>query len=801
MRFLILAVPFFLSLGLFSQDITQTIRGKVIDKDAKFTLIGVNVIVITDTTTLLGASTDINGNYRIENVPVGRHKIKFSYLGYRDVTIPVVLTSAKELILNMELEESMVQMEAVEIKASKKGEVINEMATVSVRQFSVEETDKYAGSRSDPARMASNFAGVQGADDSRNDIIVRGNSPLGILWRVEGIDIPNPNHFAISGSSGGPVSILNNKTMASSDFFTGAFPAEYGNSISGVFDLKLRNGNNQKHEFTGQLGFLGTEVMAEGPINKTTGSSYLGVYRYSTVSLFSALGIDIGTDATPIYQDLNFKLNFPNQKGGFSLFGIAGKSNIDILISEQEKPEIDLYGENDRDQRFGSGMAVLGATFTRSLNEKTYMKATFAGSIESQAATHDFIIRNLTADGLWNVDSLYTVMDYRFTTTKYSLSTFLNRKTSKRGLLKFGFNTDLFVYNLKDSIVADFEDSSDTWISRWDHEGEAALIQPYVQYRHKFSDELVFNIGIHSSLFTLNQRLSPIEPRMGMRWNFKPGQSLSLGFGLHSQLQPMYTYFYHLRRPDGSERQHNLDMDFTKSFHYVIAYDYSIAKNLRMKAEAYYQDLFNIPVETNASSFSLVNQGSGFARFFPDTLVNNGTGTNYGMEFTLEKFFSASYYFMITGSLYESKYKGSDGIERNTDYNGNYAVNGLVGKEFQIGEKSSLGLGAKVTWAGGRRFGVVDTVASNQAKEVIFADSLYNDFQFRDYFRADFKINYKINQPNVTHEIAIDLVNVFNIQNILSITYAPVPGDPSATPFRENYQLGFLPIFYYKIDF
>ena len=277
--------------------------------------------------------TDFDGEFKIPNIPVGKHELTTTILMYDVKTITIEVNSGKETIVQIPMTESFIEQEAVVVTGRKKGQVINELALISSQQFSVSETDRYPGSRSDPARMASNFAGVGGADDSRNDIVIRGNSPLGVVWRVEGVDIPNPSHFSISGSTGGPVSILNNKILANSDFFMSAFPAEYGNSTSGVFDLKLRKGNDSKHEFTGQFGFLGTELMAEGPMGKDGKSSYLVMGRYSTLSLFSSLGIKIGTDAIPTYGDGAFKFNWKLKNGGaLSLFAIGGASDIAIEI-------------------------------------------------------------------------------------------------------------------------------------------------------------------------------------------------------------------------------------------------------------------------------------------------------------------------------------------------------------------------------------------------------------------------------------------------------------------------------------
>lgn len=784
---------FFIGLISFSQ-VTQTVRGKVVDKESKYPLIGANVLIISDTTKTLGAATDLDGKYRIDGVSLGRHRVRISSVGYYDQIIPVVVNAGKELILNVELEESTIEMKTVEIKAGdENGGVKNDMALVSVTSFSVEETDKYAGSRGDPARMASNFAGVQGSDDSRNDIIIRGNSPLGVLWRVEGIDIPNPNHFSIAGASGGPVSIINNKLMSNSDFFTGAFPAEYGNSTSGVFDLKLRNGNNQKHEFSFQLGFLGTELMGEGPLSKKNGSSYLFAYRYSTLAIFGNLGIPIGTNAIPQYQDLSFKLNFPQKKGGsISLFGISGLSNIDIVLSDDKDPSIDVFGEQDKDQYFGTGMGVLGMTYIKPLNPKTFFKTSVAASYEAQDADHNIFERSIV-NNEYQLDTIYPYLRYNFGQAKFSLSSFINKKVTKRDVLKYGINADYYLFNFQDSIYDD--QVSYTWQNRWDAQASGALIQPYIQWKHKFSEIFAVNLGLHSQYYTLNNTYSLIEPRASFKWNIDEKQVLNGGVGLHSQIQPAYIHFYKFNDSAGL---HNFDVGMSKSMHYVLGYATG-GRGFQFKTEVYYQSLFDIPVTKQPSSFSLVNQGGTFARFFPDTLVNNGTGQNYGIEVTLRQAFSKSFFMMITGAVFDSKYTGSDGIQRNTSYNGNYAANFLIGKEFKVGKRNNFNIGAKVTWAGGKRYGVVDTAQSAQQREVIFRDSAFNELQFRDYFRADIKLNYRINTKKLTHEIGLDLVNIFNTRNLLNLTYAPTPNDP--TRIVENTQLGFLPLFFYRVDF
>ncbi|HEV7348099.1 TonB-dependent receptor [Telluribacter sp.] len=792
--------------------ITQTLRGRVVDKESKFPLAGVTVLV--DASTSMGTITDTAGVFRLENIPVGRHSIRFSLVGYKEVLLNnIVLDAGRETILNVEMEESITELTAVTVRARRNGEAANEMALVSARQFSVEETERYAGSRGEPARMASNFAGVQGADDSRNDIVIRGNSPAGVLWRLEGVSIPNPNHFAIAGTSGGPVSIINNRYLANSDFFTGAFPAEFGNSIAGVFDLKLRNGNNQKHEFMAQFGFLGTEGMAEGPISKKSGSSYLASYRYANLGLFSKAGLDIGTQAVPSYQDGFFRLNFPTRNGGnLALWGLGGTSTIDILISEQKADDRNIFGQNDRDQYYTSSMGALGLTYNQPLSKSTFFRATLAVSNNTQNANHDYLFLRKDSQGRpvvenerFVVERKAPILDYRFSETKVSAVTSLTRKFSARSTLKAGINADVFNFAAFDS-TRTFTDITNTqlgpWRSRWNADEAFVMLQPYIQWKYFLSEKLTLSLGASSLYNSINTNsFSPFEPRAGLSWELPNRQKLTFATGLHSQLMPTYTYFYgeDLRSTTGFAKLPNRDVGLTKSWHWVTGYSRLLGQNMRLLAEAYYQRLFDVPVEAApGSSFSVLNTGSAFSRIFPGQLVNEGIGRNYGVELTLEKFFSDGYYFLVTTSLFDSKYQAKDGVWRNTDFNGRYAFNALFSKEFVIRERSRLNLGAKFTAIGGRWYGPVDEAASRNQQEIVYQDAGRNTLQFAPYRRFDIKTEYKINRSGITHTIAIDLVNALGIQNLLSLSYAP---QPDGSFIKQEYQLGFLPVFYYRIDF
>lgn len=819
LNFFLLSVFFF----LISPDVsaqTSTVSGTVLDSEALYPLPGAYVQI----STLEGfmTSTDMDGRFSFDDVPIGRHVVKLSFMGYESRTIDgVVLVSGRPVVLEVKMSESVFSIAAAEVTATQTGEVMNEMATVSARAFTVEETDRYAGSRGDPARMASNFAGVQGADDSRNDIVVRGNSPSGVLWRIEGVDLTNPNHFSVPGTGGGPVAIINNKTLANSDFFTAAFPAEFGNSTAAVFDLKLRNGNQDHWHGSAQLGFLGTEVLLEGPLNRDKRSSLLVNYRYSTASIFSAVGIDIGTSAVPKYQDGSFKLFTPTKGGGsLSFWGIGGNSNVDILISNQVAPERNIYGDNDRDQYFRTGTGMMGLTHTQPLNSRSYIKTTLAVSRDRQDSNHDYVTRDLL---ITDIDTTYTniqtspLMTYGFVKDRLALAVHANHKLEPKtgtATLRMGLNTDLMMWSFQDSIRAftDEPDSLGAWGRRWDADMKGALIQPFIQLKRRPNEALTWTAGLHAMVDTRSGASSLFEPRLGMQWVSKGGTVWSAGSGLHSQIQSPYIYASATTTEvSGQLNMPNQELGFTRSIHNVIGVTRKLSDLWTLKMEVYHQHLFEIPVAdlstewgANNGSYSLINAGGGFSRLFPDTLLNEGTGRNMGVEMTLSRAFREGWFMLLTASVFDAKYTGADDVSRNTDFNGKYSWNFLASKEWKLSPSLGLVTGLKATMAGGRWYGPVDDDASLAQREIIFIDQDRNTQQFDDYFRLDIKTNLTWNRPETTWELGIDFVNILGTENILKLTYAPDEmdqDDPDYSPVRQEYQLGFLPIFFLRIDF
>jgi hypothetical protein len=766
----------------FAQNNTQKIRGIVTDKLSQTPLIGV---VIQISSLQIGTTTDTLGKYTLSNIPPERYEIKISYIGYKSIIIPnVEVTSGKEVILDIALEESFSQLAEVVVKANNKGGTINKLASVSARTFSMEEVNRYAGGRSDPARLVANFAGVSAPDDSRNDIVIRGNSPVGVLWRIDGMNVTNPNHFASVGTTGGAVSALNTNLLKSSDFFTSAFPAEYGNATAGVFDLGFRNGNNKKRETTFQVGVItGLEASTEGPFSKKSDASYLVGYRYALAGVAQKLGVNIGTTATPSYQDFSFKLNSGTSKfGKFSMFGILATSTIEIGGGSSNT----LYG-NGNQVDFASKIGIVGINHFKQINKKTFISSTIGVNYSSTDQTGYGTERQTNTNFIKEVNNVAK--------TSYNISSTYNSKINSKIFFKAGIQDEIIGLNL---FYKTKERIDDNYNQIWDYNSSTNLAQAFAHLKYNFTEKLTMNAGVHSQMFFLNNSAS-IEPRLGLIFNATNKSSFNFGYGLHSQMQPINVYFLQSIDTSGNTVYNNKDLDFTKSHHFVLGYNIQPFNNWRIKTELYYQSIYNVPVNTFSSSYSMLNTGSTFKTDLQDNLTNNGTGKNYGIELTIEKFFSKGYYGLFTSSLYSSKYTGSDGVERNTAFNGKYVFNILTGKEWKVGGKkrNKFSTDIKFTNAGGRAFTPIDLTTSNLTGREQLSTNAYSDY-YDNYYRLDIKAGYNLNSSKrkISQTFSLDLQNVTNHKNVFSQSY-----DDRSQSISTTYQLGFFPNVVYKLQF
>ncbi|MBT6766282.1 MAG: carboxypeptidase-like regulatory domain-containing protein [Prolixibacteraceae bacterium] len=758
---------------------TQTIRGQVVDKESQTTLPGANVVIL-NTVPLKATTTDINGNFRIDNIPVGRHNLQVSYVGYISYLISEMqVTASKEIVLKVQLQEDAFVLDAVTVKAFKdKTGTINSMATISARTFSAEETRRYAGGMDDPARMASAFAGVAVGNIQDNSIIIRGNSPKGVLWRLEGVEIPSPSHFAGANVAGGGFTTLfSNHLLANSDFFTGAFPAEYGNALAGVFDIKLRNGNNEKREYAFQVGVMGIDFAAEGPFKKGGKASYLINYRYSTFGLIKSF---IPSEQIPEYQDLSFKFNFPLKNSAvISLWGIGGNGKNAEPVTEDSTKWV--YDWDKVQYDFSSNMGAVGVNYKKIISNSAYIHSSFVAS--SNNLSWDMKRMN---DNLVLRDSIFI----NNTSGKYTFSTFINNKFTKKHTNRTGIVLNNIFYNTQTK-----GRYQDEMIDYSNSKGNSYLFQAYSQSKYDISRKLLANIGVHTQYFLLNKEFS-IEPRLGLKYKINAKNNLSFGYGNHSQLEPLKVYMYQ-KEIWGGMVLPNKDLAFSKAHHFVIGYDYFITPNLRIKIEPYYQYLYNIPV-VDDDTWSMINYEQELT--FDKVLVNDGTGTNIGIDFTLERFLKNNYYYLFTASLFDAKYTGGNGKTYNSRFNKNHVFTFLGGKEFVFDKKQGntriLGINGRISLMGGHRIVPVNEELSNQ-EEAIYYDwsNPYVEQNPADFF-LDLTINYRINKKKHSSIWMMQVKNLTGTPSNYMYQY-----NIKESKIENTSQTIMVPVISYKIEF
>jgi hypothetical protein len=779
-----------ISAGIAQNELAETVRGTVISGDPTQELVQASVYVI-GSNPAIGTVTDEEGNFNF-TVSVGRQKLKFSSVGFYSQEIDILVNTGKEVVLNVVLEPALLELEGVEVVAiHDKSQPMNKLSVTGARTFSTEETFRFAGSLGDPARMVRSFAGVIPANDSRNDIIIRGNSPIGVQWSLDGVEIPNLNHFNTGvGMTGGQVTMLNTNLLSNSDFHMSAWPAPYGNAMAGIFDLKMRKGNNQKHEFWGQMGYNGFELGSEGYFSKKSTSSYLVSYRYSIPDLMEKMGFYAGI--TPKYQDLTMKLDFDiNKKNQLSVIGLYGISGINFVASEVEMIDIDENVLKNFDQRvkIDAKTYILGATHTVDFTPKTKL-TTLLSFVRSD--THmpvDTTMSKNQPNWEWT-----TLWEEQALEDKYSLYSKIEHRFSYTSLVEAGVKYDFYDVNYLEK----YNDGSQV-INSVDEKGNFGLWRAYAQYRQNIASKLILTGGVHGMYLDMNKTYS-VEPRFGARYTPALKHTFALAGGMYSQLIPRSFYFIRTYTPTGDIEYSNKNLGFMKSAHADFSYSWAFAPNWHFKAETYYQHLYNIPVKNDPDETYTILQAGGAGENFimrEGNLVNKGTGKNYGVEFTIEKFMSKNYYLLFNSTFYRSTYtNGFNKKEWSTVFDGKYLFNLASGYELPLKKGWTLFADIKGSLAGGTRYTPVLEEESKKQNKVVFDVTRINDLQLRNYFRTDLRIGYRKNRKNFTDELALDLQNLSNQKNIYGMSY-----DLEKGTYSEILLQGFMPMVTYRVNF
>lgn len=753
---------------------TGVIRGRVTDAASGAPLTNA---AVTLQGTGLGVQSNAMGLFQLAGVPVGRYNIEVSRVGYESSIVKeVLLTSGKEAVLQIALTEGVARLEKVTVRPRvNKQAPLNNMILSGARMLSVEEANRYAGGFDDPARLVTAFAGVSGGTQS-NAIAIRGNSPQFLQWRLEGVEAVNPTHFSdMTGVGGGILTAFSSQTLGNSDFLMGAFPAEYGNALSGVFDMQLRTGNTQKYEHTASIGTLGIDAASEGPISRKRGSSYLVNYRYSSLALASDIAPKLVGEAMGMrYQDLSFKLHLPTPKAGtFTLWGIGLLDHYINNMAAKQDWNSAWEGHADYVQQkasFGMGHRIM-------VGGNAYLKSALAAT-----AAHNEV---------WDIqhyidDWVDPVQDMSMKNTNWTLSfeTALNTKFSTWHTNRTGVGASWLSYNLDYwfSPGIGYLPSPPPMEQAAIGKGGSEAFSAYSQSQLRLGERWTAGIGVHGNYFVLNRK-GTVEPRASVRWQAFQKHSFSFAYGMHSRREKVDYYFVN--------NSNNRNLGLARAHHLVLSWDWTLNENLHLKVEPYLQFLWNVAVEPG-TPFSMINHTQFYVM---KPLTASGKGENKGVDITLERYMSRGWYYLATASLFSSRYMGGDGIWRNTRLDRRFVVNLLGGKEWTLG-RDILSASLRFCLQGGEPYIPFDMEASMAEKKVVLDYSRAYDVRRPKQLLGHMTLSYKMNRPRAAHSISLQMINMFGAKDYGEHGFNGIDGVP------EYYSGAIsIPNLAYKIEF
>ena len=783
MRKVILLIFIILTTVSYSQS-HQNIRGVITESFTEKPIEGVVVKLLIDNISTQETISNENGEFEFKNVKLGHYDIWFNHLGYKSFIQPAVgVSMSKETIIEVIMEPLPKQLKTVEVNPEKeRGTPINEMATSSVYSIHPNDAKRIAGGLNDPIRVAGTLPGVTSATGfSANFISIRGNSPRGLKYYMDGIELPNPTHFARIGSSGGTFTIFNLDILDKSDFYTGAFPAQFSNSIGGVFDVRFRSGNAQKHEFNFQIGTLGANFGAEGPLSKKHKASYIFNYRYATVSLGR-----VHNPSTPTYQDLNFNITVPLKNKAklqfFAISGISDRTRTGIMDSTKWKESLDrttLY--------LASTTATIGTTYKKYINSNNVFNMAIIGAYTKQADNKDYILND------------YSILHQRineYTSMPISASLTFKHKFGLRHKNRTGVSFTSTQHQWLAEKYS-FIDSSQHVLMNGN--GRSNLFKAYTQSKIAVNENFDIIAGLHYLIYDVNNKQS-LEPRLSLNYRINDRHSITASFGKHSQIDNYATYLYQTKNGLNETIYPNKNLDFIRAYHYVLGYKGKVFTNHLLRIEIYYQDLYNVPVDTG--SFSVIN-----LRELQDirTLTNNGTGKNYGLDFGFERYTDNGLYYIFNSSIYRSFYTGGDEITRSTAYNNMFNLRFIVGKEYKLKASTSkkniekyrsFSWNSNLNVLGGQPYTPLDLTVSKIQQETVYNENLAYTQRGKTLVFLDFNFSYTINKKGRKTVWALQIKNVFSNGQAIFREY-----DTISDKEIEIKSTAFFPNIYYRLEF
>lgn len=754
----------------------QTIRGRVTDASGLTPLQGVQ-IAFENGITNYNDYTQADGKFRLANIAAGRYKIIFTKDKYQTYTLEEVLSlSGKEIVLEVKMLRISSPLQIIEVSA-----VPLALGNLNANRISVEQTQRYATVNDDVARAATYLPGVMAVNDGTNHISVNGHSPNDMGWYVNDLMVINPNHLANAGTisdrpatAGGGISMLSSNMLSHTNFYNGIFDIQFSNSLGGAFSNYLRKGNNEKFEYAIQGGLVGVDAAIEGPINKKSGASFLVNYRYSFTGILAAMGVTFGGEDIR-FQDLSFNIHLPvKQNNDINIFAVAGANSTYFSVPKDSAEWTSQKFLTNAG--YYANTILAGASWLHAFKNNNYLKAVIGINMMSDERKSAPANKQLNYNALYNNTSEKNYLPYHV---------FYNHS--------FGIKQ-----NLRVGIIGRTGNAKQEQQSAIDKENLAIEIynrnytlqqhNPYIDYKLQASKKFAIELAVKMSMVN---DASKAQPNYLGKIIFKINEANQLQYAANMTSQLIEKFV-----SQNMETQRNdFQPSFNNSLNHSIIFAHLFKNNALLKTELYYQQLNNIAVSAGIkNSFSTLND---FETSTTQPFVNTGTGTNYGVNINYMHPLSNHFYYMVSVSVFDAKYRGSDNIERHTRYANNHTTNFAGGYEWKNKKANKIfGISAHALYAGGMRYTPIDIDQSELAQQTIVYDIAAFSLQQKDYFRTDLRFTYRVNRTHHNFLFALDIQNLAGNMNTDYFYY-----DIYLKKVAEKKQISTVPIMSVKYSF
>jgi hypothetical protein len=760
----ILFLILILSAFVYSQKsvASGTIWGKLSDLDTKAPLIGANILLLS---TIYGAATDLEGNYLIENVPVGSYSLEFSYIGYQTVTkTDIIVRPQRITVVNADLQILPVSSDEVVVTAGYFPKVGDQR--LSVINFSREEIRRAPGSAGDVSRIILGLPSLAKMNDQSNNLIVRGGSPLENTFYIDNMEIPNINHFPTQGASGGALSLLNVDFIEDVKFYTGGFSAVYGDKLSSIMDLRFREGNRQEYDVQLDLNFAGFGGIAEGPLFSQKGS-WLVSARRSYLDMLVDL-VNVGSTMAPRYGDYQSKLVFdPHPSHQFILLGVFGDEHNRPDRQTAIENDMVYYGNQDNYQNMlGGNWRVLWSGRGYSNTSISYSSAKYA---------EDF----------YETGSGYPMIRNRSLEQTLTLRNLNHLKLNTHHSFEFGAETK-FLKSDYDNLYAEYSDAFGqtvpaVMVAETVSEQKAA---GFVSYIFQLALPLTATLGLRADYFSYNQKYN-FSPRFSFSWQVSSRFVINGATGLYYQNLPLYlTAIY----------QGDRSLKDLYSTHYIAGAEYLISAETRFTIEIYQKNYQNFPIDTTQPSLFLLDElyyreGYGFNK---EQISSVGKAYSRGIELMIQKKLAKDFYGLASASYFRTRYCGADQMWRDRIFDNRL----ILSVEGGYKPNSRWEFSLRWIYAGGRPYTQYDVAASQEANQAILDNSMVNASRYPAYHSLNVRGDRRFHFSGSNLIFYLSVWNTYNRKNVSSYYWNQIENKPAII-----YQFSLLPVFGLEYEF